>query len=50
MNESVYMSKNVPKLHKSHEITSSYIKIFTFEDEKVKLAKTRQKIELLSEN
>ena len=50
MNESTWMSKNVPKLHQSHEITSSYINIFTYEDKKFKLAKTRRKTELLSEN
>ena len=50
MNESTYMNKNVPKLHQSHEITSSDINSFTFEDKKVKLAKTRRKIELLNEN
>ena len=34
---------------KSHEITSNYIKGFTCGSKKVKPAKTRQKIELLSE-
>ena len=50
VNESTWMSKNVPKLHQSHEITSFYINSCTYEDKQFKLAQTSRKTELLSEN